>query len=238
MNCVFSKLPVLLVCVQFQPFMLFLEKENIESSKIHPVHSTVAPVCVTDWDIDLDLWMTSPDLDKPPARAVKPVKVKWDENTWTDYIVSQHVNDEWTGQVRTPDGSYCDVSSPTHAYEVDWASKWPEGVGQCLYYAATLEKKPGLILLVKDWKKEQKYYLRALVVCHKHNIQLIVIDAKTPPEIGVKSSFLLHDKGKIDVSFIKKNGRIYCASERSNKGYGDSFLQWKSIHWNRSSYQY
>lgn len=102
---------------------------------------------------------------------------KWDENHWTDWIVEQHEAEEWQENFRTPDGSYVDILTPTHAIEVDWARKWKEAVGQSLFYAIATGKEPGIILLVKDWKTERTYYLRCLVVCAKHGIELVTVDA-------------------------------------------------------------
>lgn len=48
------------------------------------------------------------------------------------------------------------------AYEVDWAEKWPEGIGQSLVYAIKTNTKPGLILLIKTG--EDEYYLNAMLV--------------------------------------------------------------------------
>lgn len=103
-------------------------------------------------------------------------RTAWNENTWTAYLCSQHA--DWESQHRTPDGSYVDVLTPTHAMEVEWAGKHHEAVGQALLYAILTERQPGIILLVKDWKVEQKYYLRCLAVCAKHGIRLIVVEVR------------------------------------------------------------
>ena len=68
---------------------------------------------------------------------------------------------------RTPDGSYPDIETPTHAYEVDWCSdpKWKEAIGQARFYARTTGKKPGVILLMKSGDLQRLYYLRCLVAC-------------------------------------------------------------------------
>ena len=48
------------------------------------------------------------------------------------------------------------------SYEVDWAAKWSEGIGQSLIYAIKTNSKPGLILLVKEGDDE--HYLNAMTV--------------------------------------------------------------------------
>ena len=59
-----------------------------------------------------------------------------------------------------PDRTRVDILTKTHAYEVDWASKWAEGIGQALYYSSQTGKRPGVILLVKN-KNDLKYVIRA-----------------------------------------------------------------------------
>jgi len=72
------------------------------------------------------------------------------------------------------DGSRCDMVTKTEAIEVDWAKKWPEAVGQSLYYGLILGKKPAILLLVKDPKTELRYLLRCQIVCAKHDIKLYI----------------------------------------------------------------
>lgn len=110
------------------------------------------------------------------AQAQAEDRTKWNENTWTAYLCSQ--NPDWQEQFRTPDGSYVDVLTPTHAIEVDYGPKWKEAVGQALFYAITTEKQPGIILLVRDWDRERVYYLRCLAVCARHGIKLMVVEVR------------------------------------------------------------
>jgi len=64
-----------------------------------------------------------------------------------------------------PDRSRVDLLSEKIAWEVDWAPKWAEGIGQAIYYAAWTERAGGLILLVKDPEREKVYVLRAKLAC-------------------------------------------------------------------------
>lgn len=36
------------------------------------------------------------------------------------------------------------------AVEVDWSHKWAEGIGQALFYASSLDMRPGLILICQE----------------------------------------------------------------------------------------
>jgi len=75
-------------------------------------------------------------------------------------------------EVRLWDRTRVDILTKEYAYEVDWASKWAESIGQSLYYAELTGKKPGIILLCK--KNEGRFIYRAQTVCAKHNIKLII----------------------------------------------------------------
>jgi hypothetical protein len=70
------------------------------------------------------------------------------------------------------DLSRVDMVTSTHAIEVDFSRKWPEAVGQSLYYSILTGKKPGIVLLVKDVGKERRYVFRCQAVCAKHDIKL------------------------------------------------------------------
>ena len=89
------------------------------------------------------------------------------------------INEKLNGtlEAKTPDGSRVDILTDEYAYEVDWAYKWPQAIGQSLYYAAATNRKPGIILLFKNRTEERRYYLRCLVVCNRYNIRLITKDA-------------------------------------------------------------
>ncbi len=71
------------------------------------------------------------------------------------------------------DRTRVDILTDNYAYEVDWAPKWAESIGQSLYYAELTDKKPGIILLSK--RSEVRFIYRAQTVCAKHNIKLKVV---------------------------------------------------------------
>lgn len=78
-------------------------------------------------------------------------------------------------EVVLADESRVDVLGEFVAWEVDWAYKWAEGVGQCLLYAHLTGKRPGLILLTKNARSDKANILRAALVCHGHGIELVVM---------------------------------------------------------------
>jgi len=78
-------------------------------------------------------------------------------------------------EVRLEDGTRCDLVTKTEAIECDWAQdKWAEAIGQSLFYAIKLKKKPAIILLVKDPEHDQRYVDRCKTVCDRYGIRLYV----------------------------------------------------------------
>ena len=75
-------------------------------------------------------------------------------------------------EVRQWDETRIDMLTPTHAIEVDWSYKWAEAIGQSLYYSAVSGRKPGIVLLVKNSREEQRYVFRCQTVCAKYGISL------------------------------------------------------------------
>ena len=108
---------------------------------------------------------------------------KWNENVWSKYL-AYHL--KGVDQYQTADGSRVDILTDTHACEVDWLPKWPEGVGQCLFYAIQTDRKPCLILIIRKPEKSQRYLRRVRQVCDKYDIKLILeyAHAETKRPIG------------------------------------------------------
>lgn len=78
-------------------------------------------------------------------------------------------------EVLLDDKTRVDVLTDTFAIEVDFAEKWSESVGQALYYAEKLNKKPG-ILLVINGRNDDKYINRLMTVAYKHGITVWIMD--------------------------------------------------------------
>jgi DNA gyrase/topoisomerase IV subunit B len=49
-----------------------------------------------------------------------------------------------------------DIVTETHAYEVEWAKNWKHSIGQALWYGLQTNKKPGVVLIIRE-NKEFKY---------------------------------------------------------------------------------
>lgn len=76
------------------------------------------------------------------------------------------------------DKASVDIVTDTYAIEVDFAPKWAESIGQCLYYGIMMNKKPG-ILLVVDGNKEQRYINRVLYTAEYYHITVWILDYQT-----------------------------------------------------------
>jgi len=74
------------------------------------------------------------------------------ERWWQDVI-----QEEIGGQkeFRLDDGTRVDLLFNHHACEIDWATKWAEGIGQSIYYGLKTDRDPLVILLAKKdgWEK-------------------------------------------------------------------------------------
>ena len=51
----------------------------------------------------------------------------------------------------------CDCLTKKHAIEFDFADKWAEAIGQSLHYSAETGKEAGIVLIMEDKKKDEKY---------------------------------------------------------------------------------
>ena len=61
-------------------------------------------------------------------------------------------------EVSVPSGRV-DLIHDNVAYEIDWANKWKESIGQALWYAQQSNKQPGIILILKS-ESDYKYFLQ------------------------------------------------------------------------------
>ena len=64
-------------------------------------------------------------------------------------------------EYRLPDRSRVDILTQCLAIEVDWCKKYPEAIGQALYYAIMTERQPAILLLLRNKPSEPKYLERA-----------------------------------------------------------------------------
>jgi hypothetical protein len=70
------------------------------------------------------------------------------------------------------DQTRVDLLNDEYAIEIDFSVKWAEAVGQSLYYAALTDRKPAIILLIKDFKKETRNIFRCQLLCELYKIKL------------------------------------------------------------------
>ena len=79
-------------------------------------------------------------------------------------------------EYKLKDKTRVDCLLQDYAIEVDFASKWAESIGQSLHYALQTSKKPAVLLIMEDKKKDQKYLDRLENVSKRHNINIWIID--------------------------------------------------------------
>lgn len=86
-------------------------------------------------------------------------------------------------EVILADKTRVDCVTKTHAVEFDFAKKWGESIGQALYYSAMTGKKAGVVLIMENGEKDNKYLERLMKVADLHGITVWVMtdaDMLTP----------------------------------------------------------
>lgn len=97
-------------------------------------------------------------------------------------------------EYRLPDKTRIDCLEPLYATEYDFANKWAESIGQSLFYALMTNKKPKVVI-IKRYKKDDKYIKRLKLVTDRYNIKVEIIDVSL--KIDKKDKFKYNlEKGK------------------------------------------
>jgi hypothetical protein len=78
-------------------------------------------------------------------------------------------------EVVLSDRTRVDVETDTHVFEVDFASKWAESIGQSLHYQEMTGKQAGVLLVMKG-TEEERFLERLMRVAAKHGIDVWVWD--------------------------------------------------------------
>jgi hypothetical protein len=84
-----------------------------------------------------------------------------------------------------PDKTRVDCLTSDYAIEFDFAKKWAESIGQALYYSLITQKKPGVVLIIENQSKDEKYIKRLSTVAKTCNISIWTI---TPDELRALNS--------------------------------------------------
>ncbi len=100
--------------------------------------------------------------------------VKFYEKDYQNSWCSRH---NGKTEVRLFDKTRIDCLTDSHAIEFDFANKWGESIGQSLYYAAVVHKKPGIVLIM-DNESDDRYLQRVKTVANKYNIKVWTISPK------------------------------------------------------------
>jgi len=87
-------------------------------------------------------------------------------------------------EVRLDDGTRVDILTDTHAIEVDYAAKWAEAIGQCLYYAARTGRTPAILLIADTANDKWLAYLERIGTVSRYikiDIPVWVIEKRPSP---------------------------------------------------------
>ena len=79
----------------------------------------------------------------------------WSEKEYSDYIQTLTGGER---EVSVQSGRI-DLVTDEFAFEIEWARKWKESIGQTLWYAMQTNKKPAIVLIMES-KSDYKYYIQ------------------------------------------------------------------------------
>jgi len=75
-----------------------------------------------------------------------------------------------------PDRTRVDCFTKDYAIEVDFAYKWAEAIGQCLYYASMTNKNPGIVIIIEK-EKDKRHLYKILEIANRLEIKIWTIDS-------------------------------------------------------------
>ncbi len=80
-------------------------------------------------------------------------------------------------EFKNADLTRTDCITNDYAIEFDFADKWAESIGQSLYYSIVNHRKPAIVLISENGKKDIKYIERAKTVAKQTGIDVWFVDA-------------------------------------------------------------
>lgn len=72
-----------------------------------------------------------------------------------------------------PDKTRVDILTDDVAFEVDFARKWAEGIGQALHYSTMTKRDAGLILILSG-PKDERYVQRVQHIMTRKSLRLVL----------------------------------------------------------------
>lgn len=78
-------------------------------------------------------------------------------------------------EVVLEDEARVDCVTKEYAVEMEFAHKWAESIGQSLYYAMSLKKKPA-VALIADKDRDYRYIGRLRMVARKYGIKVFLVE--------------------------------------------------------------
>jgi hypothetical protein len=72
-----------------------------------------------------------------------------------------------------PDGTRVDCLAQNRAYEVEFADKWAEAIGQSFHYARMTKRQPGIVIVVKTLT-DVRFLNRLVIISQGLDIEVII----------------------------------------------------------------
>lgn len=105
-------------------------------------------------------------MPETPAPTPLPTDT---EPVWSRWLAEQMGG---IAEYRLECGSRVDIQTETLSIECDWVKKWPESIGQAVYYANETGSMPAVLLLLRGKDTEAKYLERAKKACTRLGVAL------------------------------------------------------------------
>jgi len=83
------------------------------------------------------------------------------------------------------DNTRCDIVTPTHAIEVDFADKWAEAIGQSLSYGLNLNLKPAIVLIMEQ-ENDERHFIRINTIIDHYQLNIEVFPIRVFKGEGLK----------------------------------------------------
>ena len=69
------------------------------------------------------------------------------------------------------DKTRCDIVTADYAYEVDFADKWAEAIGQSLSYGLNLNLKPAIVLIMEE-ENDERHFIRINTIIDHYQLNI------------------------------------------------------------------
>ena len=123
-------------------------------------------------------------------------------------------------EVRMRDGTRADLANAVQVWEIDYAAKWAEAIGQALHYRDQSHKRGGIIILLRDPAKDWRGLVRAAYAAGRYGLDFDVEEVED--EADTTDAGDLRSGGRQAGRHVPGSPSLRRPSERRNNRSDDS----------------